>query len=91
MLMGQQGKCPAAYHYSCAKANESLKTELWQVEEWLPAILPPDAPPGTEAPLEKVSNVKLELLCPTHNPVSTAATRIFSIWNKADNPGAKRN
>lgn len=64
-----QGKCPVAFHYSCAKSDEHVKAEIWQVEEMRPAALPADAPEGTQPELEKVLNLKLELLCQAHNPV----------------------
>lgn len=48
---------------------------MWQVEEWHPQPIPEGAPEGTEPVLEKVTNVKLELLCQTHNPVRPRFSR----------------
>ncbi|WVW79774.1 hypothetical protein I302_101744 [Kwoniella bestiolae CBS 10118] len=61
-----KGKCPKAYHVSCAKSHEGVAFNIWEVET---PILPPHGEvlePGQPIPMEK--DIKVELLCPTHNP-----------------------
>ncbi|WVQ94446.1 hypothetical protein IAU59_001525 [Kwoniella sp. CBS 9459] len=66
-----KGKCPRAYHVSCAKTHPSTSLKIWEVET---PILPADgdAPlaEGADIPMER--DIKVELLCPQHNPDNKA-------------------
>ncbi|WVN90424.1 uncharacterized protein L203_105660 [Cryptococcus depauperatus CBS 7841] len=62
-----KGKCPRAFHVSCAKTGKSTSLNIWEVET---PILPAEGelplPPGTNISVAK--DIKVELLCPQHNP-----------------------
>ncbi|EIW69101.1 hypothetical protein TREMEDRAFT_31415, partial [Tremella mesenterica DSM 1558] len=63
-----KGKCPRAFHVSCANAAEDVVFEVLEVQEWVPLPLPDDAPPGTQHEFEQVNSIKVNCLCPNHNP-----------------------
>ena len=65
-----QGKCPRAFHVSCARDDEAAVHRIWEVEEYEPVPIPDDAPEGTQHEFVKVKHLKVETLCPSHNPVS---------------------
>ncbi|WVQ73686.1 hypothetical protein IAR50_003266 [Cryptococcus sp. DSM 104548] len=58
-----KGKCPRAFHVSCAHEDDSVRLNVWIVEPPpLSAHPPPVNIPEVEDP------IKIELLCPQHNP-----------------------
>ena len=71
------GKCVQAYHFTCAEADPKCKTNLWQVEQ----LVKEDETKEDSAMVLDIS-LKLELLCPAHNPVSVQLS--VTAWNEAD-------
>ncbi|WWC87482.1 uncharacterized protein L201_002372 [Kwoniella dendrophila CBS 6074] len=62
-----KGKCPRAYHVSCAKNHDAASLKIWEVETpIMPAEGEEPLPEG--APIPTVRDIKVELLCPQHNP-----------------------
>ncbi|OCF34619.1 hypothetical protein I316_03660 [Kwoniella heveanensis BCC8398] len=62
-----KGKCPKAYHVSCAKTHPAVSLNIWEVETpILPAEGQEPLPEGADIPVER--DIKVELLCPQHNP-----------------------
>lgn len=57
-----QGKCPRAFHVTCARDDEQVVYRLLEVDE-------PNTDEAGQPIVEKV--LKTELLCPSHNPVSS--------------------
>lgn len=55
---------------SCARDDEAAVHRIWEVEEHEPVPIPDDAPEGTQHEFVKVKHLKVETLCPSHNPVS---------------------
>ncbi|WVF66837.1 hypothetical protein IAT40_001579 [Kwoniella sp. CBS 6097] len=67
-----KGKCPRAYHVSCAKTHPSTSLKIWEVE--IPILPGGGEEPlveGGEIPVER--DIKVELLCPQHNPDKKAS------------------
>ncbi|ORY27478.1 hypothetical protein BCR39DRAFT_227063 [Naematelia encephala] len=62
-----KGKCPKAFHVSCAKSDENVKYNLWEVTEYEAIPAPDDAVDGTPQFIPRTV-FKPELLCPQHNP-----------------------
>ena len=60
-----QGKCVQAFHFTCAEKDEKTKCALWQVEQQVK-----EDETKEDSPLITETFLKLELLCPAHNPVS---------------------
>ncbi|WWC69000.1 uncharacterized protein I206_102936 [Kwoniella pini CBS 10737] len=62
-----KGKCPKAYHVSCAQEHEGASLKIWEVE--IPIMPGEDEKPPLEGePIPVVKDIKVELLCPQHNP-----------------------
>jgi hypothetical protein len=65
-----QGKCPRAYHVTCARDTEDVMLKVWEAEEFIGAppllaingVMPPEP--------ERRTIIKTEIYCPIHNPVS---------------------
>lgn len=68
-----KGKCPRAYHVSCATTNETIQYRTYEITDWQPLPQPEDAAPDAQPEMYQVTDVRYELLCPTHNPVSYPA------------------
>ena len=62
------GKCPKAFHVTCARDDETVIHRVWEAEEYEPIPLPPGAPEGLAPEYRKVVTLKTEILCPNHNP-----------------------
>lgn len=71
-----KGKCPRAFHVTCARDDEQVVHRVWEIEEYVPVPIPEDAPEGTQHEFIKEKTLKTEILCPTHNPVSLISTCI---------------
>ena len=67
-----KGKCPRAFHVTCARDDEQVVHRVWEVEDYVPVPIPEDAPEGTQHEFVKERTLKTETLCPTHNPVCLA-------------------
>ena len=65
-----QGKCPRAFHVTCARDNELVQHRVWEVQENEPQPLREGAPPDTQPEFVTKTFLKTSILCPTHNPVS---------------------
>ena len=65
-----QGKCPKAFHVSCARDDEQVEFDVIEMDEWEPLPIPTDAPEGTQHEFVKRQVYQTNLLCPSHNPVS---------------------
>ncbi|WRT65470.1 uncharacterized protein IL334_002413 [Kwoniella shivajii] len=66
-----KGKCPRAYHVSCAKNHDATSLKIWEVEiPVLPAEGEEPLPEG--APIPMIKDIKVELLCALHNPENKA-------------------
>ncbi|WWC98925.1 hypothetical protein V866_005819 [Kwoniella sp. B9012] len=75
-----KGKCPRAYHVSCAKSHEDIAFNIWEVEiPSFPLEGEESLPPGQPIPTER--DIKVDLLCPQHNPDMKAQLEA----KKADN------
>ncbi|WWD16757.1 hypothetical protein CI109_101189 [Kwoniella shandongensis] len=62
-----KGKCPKAFHVSCAKTDDATSLKIWEVEvPLLPAEGEEPLLAGADIPI--VKDIKVELLCPQHNP-----------------------
>jgi len=57
---------------SCARDDDAAVHRIWEVEEYEPLPIPDDAPEGTQHEFIKAKHLKVETLCPAHNPVSLA-------------------
>lgn len=66
----KKGKCPRAFHVTCARDDEQVVHRVWEVEEYVPVPIPEGAAEGTHHEFVKEKSLKTEILCPTHNPVS---------------------
>ncbi|ORX36366.1 hypothetical protein BD324DRAFT_591650 [Kockovaella imperatae] len=62
------GKCPKAFHVTCARDDEQVVYRVWEVEESVPIPIPENAPPGTQHEFFKRKSLRTEVLCPSHNP-----------------------
>jgi hypothetical protein len=71
----KQGKCPRAFHVSCARNNGDVQFSSGEVDELDVLPVPEGAPPGTQPEVVTIQVLKVELLCPTHNPVSSDSAR----------------
>ncbi|KAK8861341.1 hypothetical protein IAR55_002160 [Kwoniella newhampshirensis] len=62
-----KGKCPKAFHVSCARTDDSTSLKIWEVET---PLLPTEGeePLGEGADIPIVKDIKVELLCSQHNP-----------------------
>lgn len=65
-----QGKCPRAFHVSCAISNPDVVFQTWEETESEPPPMSENAAPGTKLQPESRNVLKTKILCPTHNPVS---------------------
>ncbi|WVR04028.1 hypothetical protein IAU60_001027 [Kwoniella sp. DSM 27419] len=61
-----KGKCPRAFHVSCANENAGTSLKVWEVETPIPPVDGEILPEG--AAIEFTREIKVELLCPQHNP-----------------------
>ncbi|KIR40170.1 specific transcriptional repressor [Cryptococcus deuterogattii 99/473] len=62
-----KGKCPRAFHVSCARESDVASLKIWEVETpMLPGEGEPPLPEDAEIPM--MIDIKVELLCPQHNP-----------------------
>jgi hypothetical protein len=59
-----KGKCVQAYHYTCAEQDDKITCNLWQVEQTFKQDEDVE-----DSPMVTDISLKLELLCPSHNPV----------------------
>jgi hypothetical protein len=66
---GQSKSCVKAYHVSCARDDPKVLYQVHEVLEW-PAPVEGADP---AAPVEPSKTIKIELLCESHNPVSSLA------------------
>jgi hypothetical protein len=53
-----------AFHFTCAEEDERVTCNLWQVEQ-----LFKEDETMEDSPMVTDISLKLELLCPSHNPV----------------------
>jgi hypothetical protein len=65
-----QGKCPRAFHVTCAIHNPDVSFSEYEVDEWVPV---PMAEGQTVPRYELAKTLRTELLCPQHNPVGLVA------------------
>ncbi|WWC59996.1 uncharacterized protein I303_102559 [Kwoniella dejecticola CBS 10117] len=62
-----KGKCPRAYHVSCAQAHDGASLKIWEVE--IPVVTEEaNELPANGQPVTMIKDIKVELLCPQHNP-----------------------
>ncbi|OXG39396.1 specific transcriptional repressor [Cryptococcus neoformans Th84] len=62
-----KGKCPRAFHVSCARESDVANLKIWEVGTLMfPGEGEPPLPEDAEVPVR--IDIKVELLCPQHNP-----------------------
>lgn len=77
-----KGKCPRAFHVTCAKNDEQVVYRLYEVAETV-------AGEDGEEPIQQIV-LNTEILCPNHNPVSPFCPVIKDGADKQDVKEAKK-
>ncbi|WVQ83577.1 hypothetical protein IAT38_005718 [Cryptococcus sp. DSM 104549] len=64
-----KGKCPRAFHVSCARDSDTVDLKISVVQTVVPVVpLEGDEPMPEGAETQIVEDIHVELLCPQHNP-----------------------
>ncbi|KAJ7641325.1 JmjC-domain-containing protein [Roridomyces roridus] len=80
LIQCTKGKCPKAYHISCAVAGEDIGySVLREVEKEVVLVDPGPVPNSVEESnlrvIKVIKKTEVELLCPQHNPAVIASRR----------------